>query len=120
MASTRNKNLSSDFHLETLQNKRIFDNRTFINRQNAHINAFPCAGINIGHMPNHTLSSNATDVESFLYGVNSTNLVNPNNKTFKSFKSNVKQLPSIAFFDRLQTFIPEPLVIQNNTRPLRP
>jgi hypothetical protein len=116
MASTRNKNAPSDYCLEQNQNKNISDHRTYIQRRTAYHNALPCAGINVGYMPNNVLSHNATDVESFLYGVNSTNLVKPRAKT----KPELKQLPDLAFFERPQIFLPEPLVIEKNQRPHRP
>lgn len=116
MASTRNKNMKNEFCLFTRENASILDNRVFENRRFAHVNAIPCAGINIGHMPNSVLSHNATDIESRLYGINASNLVNPE----KEFTPRYKQLKSIAFFERPKVFLPEPLVIENDQRPIRP
>jgi hypothetical protein len=120
MASTRNINSKSDYNLQYKQNKHISANRTYFGRNNPYCVALPCAGINVGHMQNYALSKNAVDIESFLYGVNSTDLVNPQKQNFNSFKSDIKQLPQVSFFNRLQTFLPEPLVIENNMRPKRP
>lgn len=120
MASTRNKNNISDYNLEKFQNKHIFNDRIYKGRTTSYCTAIPCAGINVGHIPNHLLAKNAVDIESFLYGVNSTNLVNPTNYSTQQFRSYIKNLPSVSFFDRLQTFIPEPLVIENNMRPKIP
>ena len=61
---------------------------------------FPCFGINTGYTPNTELSCNATDTESFLYGIDSTNLVKPKGP----FTADVKCVPGIKFFNRLQTY----------------
>ena len=79
--------------------------------------AIPQVGINMPMMTsgynNNILSNNASDIESSLYGVGSTNLVTPK----KEMTPRLKKLPSVSFFDRMQTVIPEPLVIQNGQRP---
>lgn len=116
MASTRNKNMPNEFCLFKRENNNILNNRVFENRRFAHVNALPCAGINVGHMPNTVLSENATDIESRLYGINATNLINPQ----KPMTPRIKKLPSIAFFDRPNVYLPEPLVIEKNQRPLKP
>jgi len=116
MASTRNKNMYGDYHLEQKQSNLILDNRVFEHRRIAYSNALPCAGINVGHMPNNQLANNATDIESCLYGINSTNLVNPQTPV----NPELNNMPNLAFFERYDVFIPEPLVIENNQRPLKP
>ena len=116
MSSTRNKNTSGDYYLEQKQSTHIFDNRIFQHRRIAYNNALPCAGINVGSIPNTELASNATDIESRLYGINSSNLVNPQ----KQLRPDIKSMPDVAFFERHQIFVPEPLVIENNQRPLKP
>tara|TARA_Y100000780_G_C13690897_1_gene419517 strand:- start:2425 stop:2775 length:351 start_codon:yes stop_codon:yes gene_type:complete len=116
MASTRNKNSKIDYNLYRRENNRIFDNRIYSKRRIAEKTMLPCAGINVGHMPNTVLSENAIDIESRLYGINSTNLVNPQ----KDITPKLKSLPSIAFFERPKVFLPEPLVIEDNQRPIRP
>ena len=113
MASTRNKNMNTEFTLQQRMNTYICDQRTSKERTVAYMNAIPCAGVNMGHMPNHTLAHNATDIESSLYGVGSSNLVTPK----KDFTPRIKSLPTLSFFERMQTVIPEPLVIEKNQRP---
>lgn len=116
MASTRNKNTCGDYYLEQKQSQHIFHDRIFKYRRIAFQDALPCAGINIGSIPNSQLAYNATDIESALYGINSTNLVNPQ----KPVNPELKHMPDIAFFERPQVFIPEPLVIEKYQRPLKP
>lgn len=116
MASTRNRNSFNDYSLFKHENKQILENRMYEKRRFAEVNAIPCAGINIGHMPNTVLSEDATDIESRLYGINSTNLVEPE----REFTPRFKQLETIAFFERPEVYLPEPLVIEKNQRPQRP
>lgn len=116
MASTRNKNTCGDYYLEQKQSNHILDNRIYQNRRIAYNDALPCAGINVGSVPNTQLAHNATDIESRLYGINSSNLVNPE----KQLMPQLKSMPEVAFFERHQIFIPEPLVIENKQRPLKP
>lgn len=116
MASTRNKNMPNEYCLFKRNNEDIVNNRLTKSRRFANKSAIPCAGINVGHMPNEVLSHNATDIESRLYGINSTNLVQPE----RPLTPELKNLPSIAFFDRPKVFLPEPLVIEKNQRPHRP
>lgn len=116
MASTRNKNSYGDYKLEKRQSSHILNNRVFKHRNVAYENHLPCAGINVGHMPNNQLASNATDIESSLYGINSTNLVS----STKPVNPKIKYMNDLAFFERPKIYIPEPLVIENNQRPHRP
>ena len=113
MASTRNINMKNEYCLEQRMNTEICKDRTYEHRRTAYNTALPCFGINVGHMPNNVLSFNATDIESNLYGVGSTNLVKPE----REFTPRLKKLPGVSFFDRPETVIPEPLVIENNQRP---
>ena len=116
MSSTRNKNTYGDYNLEQKQSQHIFDNRIYEHRRIAYNDALPCVGINVGSMPNTQLAYNATDIESRLYGINSSNLVNPQ----APLTPHIKSMSNVAFFERPQVFIPEPLVVENNQRPLKP
>jgi hypothetical protein len=121
MASTRNKNTCGDYYLERQQDTIIMDNRLYENRRLAYHTAFPDAGINVGHMPNTVLSNNATDLESSLFGIGSTNLTQAPLKETDAPHRNphqwLKKLPSVAFFERMPVYMPEPLVIEKNQRP---
>lgn len=113
MASTRNRNMKNEYCLYSRQNENISNNRTFKYRTYAYTNALPCAGINVGQMPNSVLARNAVDIESNLFGVNSTNLVTPE----KTLIPEINTLQNIAFFERPEVFLPDPLVIEKNQRP---
>ena len=112
MASTRNNNKTIEYLLDQQKNKKTLNYNT-ISQHSKIQHSIPCAGINMGKMSGHLLSNNTTDIESFLLGINSTNLIN--NK--KIFSADIKHLPSISFFKRNQPFLPKPLIIENCQRP---
>jgi hypothetical protein len=82
--------------------------------------AFPCTGINMPMMTNgynnKLLSNNAPDIESALFGIGSTNLVNAKGAVLPQLNC----IPNIKFFDRPRTLMPEPLVIEKCQRPEGP
>ena len=67
----------------------------------------------MGHMPWNVLSKNPVQIESALFGINSTNLVNPQ----PNVKAELNQLPTACFFERSATYMPEPLVVEKHQRP---
>lgn len=113
MAFTHNKNMPNEYCLEQKQNQQICDDLTYKLRRTAYKSAIPCVGINVGGMPNTVLSYNPTNTESFLYGIGSTNLVNPQ----KTFVPEMKILPNVAFYKPMEVYLPKPLVIEKNQRP---
>ena len=115
MTSTRNKNTPENYCLEQREYS-LADNYThFINSSygNAYKNTIPCLGITPSHMPRDTLSHNPIEIESYLKGIGSTNLV----KKQTPVTPQLKTVPMLSYFDRLQLIMPEPLVIENNQRP---
>ena len=115
MASTRNKNTSSDYCLEQKQNTRIFGYTEYNNSQygHAYYNAISTVGIIPSRMPREAFSKNSVDIESALLGINSTNLVTPQAPVVP----NLIQLPEVSYFERLPFILPNPLVVENNQRP---
>ncbi len=61
------------------------------------------------------MSSNAPDIESFLFGIGSTNLVNP----APVFVPRLTTLASSNLFEKAPVLVPEPLVIEKNQRPTK-
>jgi hypothetical protein len=115
MASTRNNNTSGDYCLQQNSYKHFLDYTQFKNSQlgMAYTNAIPCMGITPSHMPREAFSTNSIEIESSLFGINSTNLVNPQTPV----KPNLINLPNVSYFDRLTNYMPEPLVVEKNQRP---
>ena len=115
MTSKRNKNTSQNYCLEQRDNNLANTYTHFMNSSygNAYTNALPCVGITPSHMPRNTLYHNPIEIESFLFGIGSTNLVQNSTPITPQLKS----VPTVSYFDRLPLIIPEPLIIQSDQRP---
>ena len=116
MASTRNKNTLGDY---CLQQKSYTDARMHIQYKHgaygeAYDSRFAGNGLNPGQMPWNTLSHNYADIESFLYGINSTNLVNP----APCLRPELKHLGVANIYEKEAVLLPEPLVVEKKQRPL--
>lgn len=117
MASTRNKNTRINYEIE----QRNFDlaNRYTFNPNSAHGLAssthLPGLGLNPAQIPRTQLSYNPVNIESYLFGIDSTNLVKP--RVYE--QPELKQLQSLQIIDRMPMVMPEPLVIEKDQRPLR-
>jgi hypothetical protein len=62
------------------------------------------------------MSSNSADIESFLLGINSTNLVNPAGP----LKPDLYFLSSADLFSKSPVYMPDPMVIEKGQRPAIP
>ena len=113
MSSTRNKNMPNDFHMKQKEYTKKAEYTTYKHKRTAYQNNLPCTGVNMGNMPNNVLSWNSTDIESSLYGIGSTNLVQKKGQV----TPRIKYLDYLSFSDRMRTYLPEPLVIENCNRP---
>jgi hypothetical protein len=115
MAATRNKNTPGNYCLDQKQFSDRLVYTTYVN--SSHGEAFdtrtPGNGLLPGQIPWNKMSSNAPDVESFLFGINATNLVNP----APCFVPDLTQLHDANIFKKETIYIPEPLVIEKNQRP---
>lgn len=118
MSSTRNKNTPINYRLEE-QQYRIGRNHLMY-ENSSHGSAYDTKlagnGLNPGNMPWNTLSTNSSDIESFLFGINSTNLVNP----AAQLKPELTCLSSCHIFDKTPVYMPDPFVALTNQRPIGP
>jgi hypothetical protein len=115
MASTRNKNTCSNYCLEQ---RIVTQSLHYLEYRNgasgaAYRPAIPCVGIMPSQMPREAFSRNSVDIESALFGINSTNLV----ETQQPVVPQLTQLPEVSFFGRMQLVMPDPLVIEKSQRP---
>ena len=117
MASTRNKNTSGDNCLEETKNKNSRNYTLYKHSQygEAYHTKIAGNGLNPGQMPVNTLSQNSADIESFLFGINSSNLVSP----AENLTPRLNDLQSQHLYKKSTVFIPEPLIIEKNQRPYR-
>ena len=115
MASTRNRNTQGNYCLEQLKYKQFENYTMYANSQyGAAFNTrMPGNGFMGAQIPGNKLSYNAADTESFLFGINSTNLVNP----APNFVPENAKLDQINIYEKATVFVPEPLTIEKNQRP---
>lgn len=115
MASTRNKNTPNDYCLQqrSYNDSLKYNEYKYSQSGRAFENAIPCVGIMPSHMPREAFSNNSVEIESALFGINSTNLVTPQ----APVQPELKQLPEKSFFDRMTMYMPEPMVVEKFQRP---
>jgi len=115
MASTRNKNTPGNYCLDQRQNTGSEAWQLYKNGANgyAYDTRLPGLGLNPAQYPINVLSYNPADIESFLFGINSTNLVNPAPPLTPEFKC----LQTANIIKKVDVIMPQPLVIQKQERP---
>jgi len=115
MSSTRNKNTPQNYCLEQRDNSLadIYSHYAHSSYGNAYENAIPCLGITPSHMPRNALSDNPVEIESFLKGIGSTNLV----YKVSPVTPQLKTIPMKGYFDRIPLLMPEPMLVEQNNRP---
>jgi hypothetical protein len=112
MASTRNINTRGNYYLE---NKRYMESNNHIlykNSQNgeAYHNNLAGNGLINSKLPRESLSKNPIEIESFLFGINSTNLVDEQ----PVLHAELKQLTPVNIYEKSPVIIPLPLVVDRN------
>ena len=114
MSSTRLRNQVGEYRLQQSMNGGIYDNRIQSMKRLSSMDAIPQAGIMISHMPSTVLSENAVDIENQLYGIGSSDLVNRR----KVVQPKLRNLPDVYHYKPTDIYIPEPLIIEKNQRPI--
>jgi len=114
MTSTRDKNSTGNYCLEQRGLADTRNNLAYYNGPNGHaVNpALPVSYLG-GYMPPDNLSYNPIDIESVLFGIDSTNLVNPKPDVLPQLKT----LPSVSFFEREQVIMSKKVVPDYTQRP---
>ena len=115
MASTRNINTPSDYCLQQRSYADSLKHNTYEYSYagRAYDPAIPCVGITPSHMSRDTLSNNAIEIESALWGINSVNLVSPQ----APVTPELKHVKEISFFTRTPLIMPEEFKIMKDQRP---
>ena len=115
MASTRNKNTPGNYCLDQRQNVGQESWQLYKNGANgtAYDTRLCGNGLNPGQLPWTTLSHNPADIESFLFGINSTNLVKP----APALTPELKCLKSANIFKTSPVIMPVPQAIPKYQRP---
>jgi hypothetical protein len=115
MASTRNNNTKSDYCLQQRQYARQFEYQEYAHSQHGqpYVPAITAGGsAPPSRMWRNNLSHNPIEIESTLFGIGSTNLVNPQPKVCPK----LKYPPVLHFFERREVIMPEPLEVEPNQR----
>ena len=117
MASTRNINTPGNYCLEERQYKDFERHLLYINSSSGEAygeTKFAGDGAIQGQVPWNKLSHNPADIESFLFGIGTTNLVKPMISFTPELTSSHN---SQNFFKKSPTYVPEPLVVEKHQRP---
>jgi|688.fasta_scaffold307943_3 hypothetical protein len=115
MASTRNINTLGDYSLQQSGNNYVFNNGIDINRIYSQ-NFYPGNGLLPAAYPLNITCTNQINIESELFGIGSTNLINPKiNKETPNFTN----IQHIDFTKRLPIYLPEPIIVNTNERPFK-
>jgi len=113
MASTRTKNTPGNYELEQWSYDRNVSWSTAEYRGPPPQTNLPGDGLLAGNVSRTQLSVNSCDIESMLFGIGSTNLVEPR----EPVQAKIKELPSLNICTKIPLLIPADLVIQPNQRP---
>ena len=116
MASTRNINTPGNYCME--QNQYANQSRWSLYPQSSGGNAYhtgiPGNGLLPGQINSSQLSYNNINIESFLFGIDLTNLTK---QEFPCLTPEIKRLEQVNIFPNRTTYIPEKLIISKNNRP---
>jgi hypothetical protein len=115
MASTRTHNTPGNY---CLQQREYQEGRQYTLYKNsaygqAYDTKLPGNGLNPAQIPWNKLSKNSADIESFLFGINSTNLVNP----APPLVPELTCLKTANVFKTEPVIMPIPQAIPKNQRP---
>lgn len=112
MASTRNKNTPGNYCMEQWSLGKSSAFSTYKDSVVPLQSMYAGDGLLPGRMGNPVLAKNPEDIESFLFGIGSTNLVTPKSE----LRPELNNLPSLDMIDRIPLILPEVLVIERNQR----
>ena len=118
MAGTRNKNTPGNYCLDSRQDTQQETWRLYQNGANGYAYDTNIAGNGFlqGPMPWNKLSNNPADIESFLFGIGSNNLVNP----MPAFTPELNKIPQKNLYNKSPVIMPIPLVVPKDQRPFIP
>jgi hypothetical protein len=113
MASTSNRNTPGNYQLEQRAYNEGVQYNTYTGYGVPVVTYLPGDGLLGARIASENLSYNARDVESMLFGIGSTNLVDPRPEVSPRPKSNL----SINLITRIPVILPAPLEVRTSQRP---
>jgi hypothetical protein len=116
MASTRNKNTPGDYALEKQAIQRQHQERMYIHQSQGQAKQtnLPGNGLLSGKYAARDLAKNDCDIESFLFGIGSTNLENP----LPAVTPQLNTIKSINVMEKMPMQTPRPFSMEPNQRPM--
>ena len=116
MASTRNKNTLGNYELEqwSLEQSRIQQSYLYQGNGQAITTHFAGDGLLPSWLPPTLLSNNSVDIESFLRGTGTTNLVHPKS----DLQPQINPIAQLAIFNKNPLILPKQLYVEPEQRPL--
>jgi hypothetical protein len=114
MASTRNLNTLSNYRLETSKNQKGLNYN--VNPDDIIKVAYAGNGLIQGKMLQNSLSHNSVDIESYLFGIRSTDVTKEEKETFYPQSKDIKFRNIIH--DTPKVIMPHPLDVDRSQRPL--
>jgi len=112
MASTRDINSPENYRLEQWALEKQKEYMPYKSYATPRSTMFAGDGLLFGRVGNDQLSNNAVEIETFLYGIGSNNLVNPKGPVV----AEIKTLPSLDIFNKSPVILPKPLVTEPGQR----
>jgi|TARA_Y100000389_G_scaffold65610_1_gene61725 hypothetical protein len=117
MASTNLKNCKGMYDLEQREKRQFADYLQYKQKKVPVESTLPGLGLNVGNMiPGYyfnVLSNNTCEIESDLYGIGSSNLVNPK----KQLNPSLNTLNETTIMKKPELLMPEPFVVERYQRP---
>jgi hypothetical protein len=114
MASTRNRNTPGDYKMEQVQYDKNVKYNTNKEYGQTAVSHHPGDGLMGARTCRNALAYNACDIESTLFGIGSTNLVNHKEPT----NPQLKNLKTLDFMERPKVFVVEPRSLNSDQRPM--
>jgi hypothetical protein len=114
MAFTRKRNLPGDYQLEQNVNECAYNLATYIHSSDGqgYTRHLPGDGLIVSQMHSRDLAENYIDIESQLFGIGSTNLVNPLPPVIPI----IKKYDTLHIIDKTPMVVPESFVPLPNQR----
>jgi hypothetical protein len=112
MASTRSKNTQGDYNLEQFSYNDRHSIIMDIKKQTPDNKYLPGNGLLQGNVPSRDLANNYTDIESSLFGIGSTNLVQP----LPTVVPDINEYRSLNIIDKTPMIVPTPLFVDTKQR----
>jgi hypothetical protein len=112
MSSTRNKNTHGDYQLEQNAYMNRYLNITDLAKQTPDQKILPGNGLLQGKVVSRDLANNYTDIESTLFGIGSTNLV----QALPEVVPEIHRLPSLNIINKIPMIVPNPIYVDKTQR----